>query len=128
MDLAAIAAEWWIKWAFGIIGGAIIAGYNHLRKKQKEQEVKQAAQQAELEKRQRAIENGMQAILRDRILTSYYHYHARGNITLHGLENVEKMFESYSALHGNGTVPHLVEAMREMEVVDDKFPASSREL
>lgn len=119
MDIATMAAEWWIKWAFGIIAAALVAVYRHLRKKQKDQEAAQAAKQQELEERQKAIENGMQAILRDRILTSYYHYHERGNITLHGLENVEALYKSYHALGGNGAMTHLVEAMREMEVVDE---------
>ena len=101
MNLLSIAAEWWLKWLFGILAAGLVAMFRTLWKRQK------------------ALENGMQAILRDRILTSYYHYHKRGNITLHGLENVEKMFESYEALHGNGTVPHLVASMREMEVVDE---------
>lgn len=119
MDFAAIAAEWWIKWGFGIVAASIAAVYRHLRTKQKQQEAEQAARQAELEKRQKAIEEGMQAILRDRILEAYYHYHKRGNITLHGLENVEKMFSAYSGLNGNGTVPHLVDYMRELDVVDE---------
>lgn len=108
MDIVTLAAEWWVKWAFGLIGAGIVAGFTYLRKKQKAQEI-----------RQTAIENGMQAILRDRILTSYYHYHERGNITLHGLENVECMYKSYHELGGNGTMTHLVQTMREMEVVDE---------
>lgn len=108
MDFANLAAEWWIKWAFGIAAAGILAGFRYLQKKQKQQE-----------KRQAALELGMQAILRDRILTSYYHYHERGNITLHGLENVENMYKSYHDLGGNGTMTHLVEAMRDMEVVDE---------
>lgn len=108
MDFAALAAEWWIKWAFGIVAAALIAGYRHLKKKQNEQEA-----------RQTALENGMQAILRDHILTSYYKYHDRGNITLHGLQNVESMYKSYHDLGGNGTMTHLVETMREMDVVDE---------
>lgn len=108
MNIASIAAEWWLKWVFGVVAAALAAGYRKLQKKQKEQE-----------KRQQAIEKGMQAILRDRILTSYYHYHDRGNITLHGLENVECMYNSYHELGGNGTVTSLVNSMRAMEVVDE---------
>ena len=101
-------AKWWLIWVLGIIGTGILTGFRVLYKRQK------AADQ-----RQEALENGMQAILRDRILTSYYHYHEKGNITLHGLENVEAMYQSYHNLGGNGTMTHLVEVLREMEVVDD---------
>ena len=100
--------KWWLTWVLGIMGTGIITGFRMLYKRQK------AADQ-----RQTALENGMQAILRDRILTSYYHYHEKGSITLHGLENVEAMYQSYHDLGGNGTMTHLVKVLRELEVVDD---------
>lgn len=108
MDFLSTFAEAWVKWAVGALAAALGAVFRYLYKRQKAQE-----------KRQAAIENGMQAILRDRILTSYYHYHERGNITLHGLENVEHMYKSYHELGGNGAITHLVETMRDMEVVDE---------
>ena len=107
-DLLATIGDWWLTWLLGIIGAGVIAGFRVLYKRQKAAEVRQAA-----------LESGMQAILRDRILTSYYHYHEKGQITLHGLENVEAMYSSYHDLGGNGTMTHLVEVMRELEVIDD---------
>lgn len=74
--------------------------------------------------RQKAVELGVQALLRDRIVQSYYHYEERGWITLHGLENVNAMYKEYHALGGNGTVTALVNIIRELEVRDDKRPAS----
>lgn len=107
-DLISTIGEWWLTWLLGLIGAGVIAGFRTLYKRQKTAEIRQSA-----------LENGMQAILRDRILTSYYHYHERGSITLHGLENVEAMYKSYHDLGGNGTMTHLVEVMREMEVIDE---------
>ena len=107
-ELLATIGEWWLTWVLGIIGMGVIAGFRSLYKRQKAAEV-----------RQTALESGMQAILRDAILTSYYHYHEKGKITLHGLENVEAMYKSYHDLGGNGTMTHLVEVMRELEVIDD---------
>ena len=74
--------------------------------------------------RQKAVELGVQALLRDRIVQSYYHYDERGWITLHGLENVNAMYKEYHALGGNGTVTSLVNSIRELDVRDDKRPAS----
>lgn len=74
--------------------------------------------------RQKAVELGVQALLRDRIVQSYYHYEERGWITLHGLENVNAMYKEYHALGGNGTVTALVNTIHELEVRDDKRPAS----
>ena len=39
-------------------------------------------------RRQKAIENGIEALLRGQLVSSYYHYIERGWITLHGLEAV----------------------------------------
>ncbi|BAK99051.1 hypothetical protein OBV_18530 [Oscillibacter valericigenes Sjm18-20] len=69
-------------------------------------------------RKQCATELGIQALLRDRILRAYYHYQERGTITLHGLDNVNKLYEQYHNLGGNGTVTKLVNDLREMEVVD----------
>lgn len=55
---------------------------------------------------------------------TYYHYEERGWITLHGLENVNAMYKEYHALGGNGTVTSLVNSIRELDVRDDKRPAS----
>lgn len=107
-EILATIGEWWVTWVLGIIGAGIGAGFRLLYKRQKAAEIRQAA-----------LESGMQAILRDRILTSYYHYHDKGSITLHGLENVEAMYDSYHNLGGNGTMTHLVEVMRELEVIDE---------
>ncbi len=76
------------------------------------------------DERQKAVELGVQALLRDRIVQSYYHYEERGWITLHGLENVNAMYKEYHALGGNGTVTALVNALRELDVRDDKSPSS----
>jgi hypothetical protein len=107
-ELITTIGKWWLTWVLGLIGTGIIAGFRVLYKRQKAAEI-----------RQTALESGVQAILRDRILTSYYHYHEKGKITLHGLENVEAMYRSYHDLGGNGTMTHLVEVMREMEVIDE---------
>lgn len=69
-------------------------------------------------RRQRAIENGIEALLRGQLVSSYYHYIERGWITLHGLEAVEKMYAEYHSLGGNGTVTKLVEDLRELPVLD----------
>lgn len=68
--------------------------------------------------RQKAIELGIHALLRDRVVQAYYHYTERGWITLHGLEAAEKMYTEYHNLGGNGTVTKLMEDLRELPVKD----------
>lgn len=101
----AVAAEWWLTWAFGIISGVLVLKVRQLKKHQAEQEC-----------RQQALEEGVQALLRGEIIRAYEKYQERGNITVHGLEAVEKAYTAYHVLGGNGTVTKLMDDMREMEV------------
>lgn len=104
-----IISKFWVEWLMGIAAGGMIAACRVLWKRQKE-----------ADKRQRAVEAGIRALLRDRILQAYYHYTEGGRawITLHGLENVEALYKEYHALGGNGPVTKLVEDLRELEVRD----------
>ena len=81
------------------------------------------SRQREEARKNQAIEQGIQALLRDRIVTAHYHYADRGWITLHGLEAAEKMYTEYHNLGGNGTVTKLVEDLRELPVKDSKKTA-----
>lgn len=80
--------------------------------------IKQQDHMKRVQDRQEAVEKGIQALLRDRIVGAYYHYAETQCITLHGLESVEKMYTEYHNLGGNGTVTKLMEDMREFTVKD----------
>lgn len=77
--------------------------------------------------RQQAIELGIQALLRDRVVQAYYHYIERGWITLHELEAAEKMYTEYHNLGGNGTVTKLMEDLRELPVRDKETETIEKE-
>ena len=96
--------QYWIEVLFGLLCGGL-GGLGILIKKQF--------------KRQDAVEKGIQALLRDRIVFSYYKYSERGNISLHGLEAMESMYTEYHNLGGNGAVTKLMKDVRKLEVVDE---------
>ena len=102
-----IIAKFWVEWLLGLTAGGILFICRLLWKRQKEADA-----------RQHAVEAGIRALLRDRILQAYYHYSERKWITLHGLENVNALYKEYHALGGNGAVTTLVEDLRELEVRD----------
>ena len=101
----AIAADWWLRWLFGILAGYLVIKVKNIKDKQN------AA-----EKRQKALEAGVQALLRGELIRSYEKYHEQGYITVHGLEAANKAYAAYHELGGNGTITGLVKDMREMEV------------
>ena len=103
-----IIIKYWVQWACGLGAAALGAGLRRRSRRQRDTDL-----------RQRATERGIRALLRDRIVQAYYHYAERGWITLHGLENVEALYQEYHALGGNGTVTKLVEDLRDLEVRDN---------
>lgn len=103
--LIQFALNYWVQALFGVIVAGMGALFRWLVRRFREND-----------SRQDAMENGIQALLRDRLVQAYYHYSERGWITLHGLEAVDKMYTEYHNLGGNGTVTKLWEDLHELEV------------
>ena len=65
-------------------------------------------------KRQKAIEKGVQALLRNELIRRYREYETKGEITILDKENMEHMFKEYQNLGGNGTIKQMYEEMLEL--------------
>lgn len=76
-----------------------------------------AAKDRKKVKNQNALQSGVQALLRDRIIQAHSHYAEKGYIPVYGMENVLAMYDAYHELDGNGTVTKLVDDLREMPTV-----------
>ncbi|MDE6020172.1 MAG: hypothetical protein K2H01_04120 [Ruminococcus sp.] len=59
------------------------------------------------ETRQKAVELGVQALLRDRMLHSYNKYTELGYTPIYAKENFENMYQQYHKLGGNGVMTQL---------------------
>lgn len=57
--------------------------------------------------RQKAVELGVQALLRDRMLHSYNKYVDQGYAPIFAKENFENMYKQYHELGGNGVITQL---------------------
>ena len=86
-----------------ILGG--ILGYisTKLKKNKAEEEAKL--------KKEQAIEEGLQALLRNELIRRYREYETKGELSILDQENIEAMFKQYEILGGNGTVKHLMEEL-----------------
>lgn len=58
-------------------------------------------------KKDRAIENAVQALLRNELIRRYREYEEKGEISILDKENITHMYEEYKNLGGNGTVEKL---------------------
>ena len=67
------------------------------------------------------LKNGGMALVRDRFLQSARHFCKEGYITFTARENLDKMYEAYRILGGNGVVKHWHEKIERLEVRDDDY-------
>lgn len=101
--------EFWVIWAMGLIGAVITA---YIRKRIKRIETRQ-----EIEiKKQIAIEAGMQALLRDRLIQSYNYHKAKGYCEIHNRDNITNMYKQYHNLGENGVMDRLMEELLDLPV------------
>ena len=63
----------WVEWLFVAISALLGCGYRQILKRQKEESVKTAA-----------LHDGMQALLRDRIIQAYNHYQDKAFVPYRG--------------------------------------------
>ena len=86
------------------------------------EELERKAESQKLEyKRQKeyeALKNGVQSMLRDRLIQSALSYEKQGWVDTKALENIGLMYSAYSALGGNGIVTKLFNEVQELPHVD----------
>ncbi|MBS5863735.1 MAG: hypothetical protein KIC54_03500 [Clostridium sp.] len=66
-------------------------------------------------KKDLAIEQGVQALLRNEIIRRYREFESKGEISILDKENLEEMFEQYKNLGGNGTVKKMMDELLELK-------------
>lgn len=101
MEILEFIIKYWLEFFFGLI--ISILGY--LVKKLKK-----------LHNRETAVENGVQALLRNELIRRYREYEIKGEISIIDKENIEHMFTEYKNLGGNGTVAKMYEEMLSLPI------------
>ena len=99
----------WTKAVISSIVSAVMLGLTaavkHLYGKQKCQSA-----------RQDAVEDGVKALLHDRIYQGYGECERKGFATVEDIENIDYLYRPYHALGGNGTGTELFERVKKMPV------------
>jgi hypothetical protein len=96
-------AKYWLTAVFGVLTGALSWAAKHLWSRQKTQAA-----------RQKAVEEGVQALLRDRIYSGYAECLKKGYANVDDIKNLECLYRPYHALGGNGTGTEIYERIRKM--------------
>lgn len=92
--------KYWVGWAMGLLA----AGITYLWRQSRRQR-----------KTDRAIEHGLKALLRDRIIQMYGVCKSKGFCSLQERESLESLYQAYhEGLLGNGTVTDVYNSIRTM--------------
>lgn len=91
-ELLDFIIKYWLQFIFGGTIAMLGLGYRHLLKRWKKFE---------------SVENGIQALLRNSIISLYNRQMERGFCPIYELENIDAMYREYKVLGGNGTIDTL---------------------
>lgn len=104
MILDYISAHW-IQWLFAAICAFLAWGHKTIATQLKDEKAKNEA-----------ISQGVQALLRESIVTAYNKYSDKGYCPIYAKESIKKAYKAYAALGGNDVASELyrkILAMRE---------------
>ena len=93
----------WVDWLFLAVTGTAAWGYRALAKRQKDEA-----------KKNKALADGVQALLRERIIETYNHYNDKGFCPIYAKESMRRLYAAYHALGGNDVATELKEKLLEM--------------
>lgn len=63
-----------------------------------------------------STKNGVQALLKSKIIEKYIEYRKNGCVSIHDQEMINELYTEYKILGGNGIIERLVDDIAEMEV------------
>ncbi len=105
-----------------IISGIFALIISKMLKKRDEKQGQIAAQTAEVEKQNKAIMLGVQAMLRDRLLQGYRHYINKGWADYDDRENMENLYKQYHCLGANGVMDDMRNQFRRLPSFEGGTP------
>lgn len=103
MDLLTFIMSHWLEWLFT----AVLAILSWLFKEMKEQ-------LQEEKKKNEAIAEGVQSLLRESIVNSYNRYSDRGCCPIYAKESIKKVYKAYHNLGGNDVATELYNKVLKM--------------
>ena len=102
-DILTFISSHWLEWLLTAILGVLSYLINTLR-----------TQLAEERKKNLAIAEGVQSLLRESIVTNYNHYLDRGYCPIYAKESVKKVYKAYHNLGGNDVATELYNKLLKM--------------
>ena len=109
MEILNYIASHWLDWLYMIILAVVGFGYRSIKKSYIEER-----------KRNEAIAEGVQSLLRESILSSYNKYHDKGYCPIYAKESVKKVYAAYHNLGGNDVATSIYNKILNMNEEPDE--------
>lgn len=97
--------KYWVEALLTSVCAFVSFTYKKIKKRFEEQDTKR-----------KAIENGVQALLRNELIKNFREYKRIGEITLLDKENMEHMFAEYFNLGGNGMMHEVYDEFKQIPI------------
>ena len=108
--------EFIIKYWLEALFAGILAIMGFIVKKIKKNQEEQKSKQEEQDRKNKAIERGVQALLRNELIRRFREYETKGEISMLDKENMDHMFAEYFNLGGNGLMKEIYNEYLEIPI------------
>ena len=96
MEFVAYIQAHWVQWLFAVISALLAFAYRSIAKRLEEEQ-----------KKNKAIADGVQSLLRESIVENYNRYSDKGFCPIYAKESIKRVFSAYSNLGGNDVAHEL---------------------
>ena len=103
MEILSYIQSHWLEWLFGALTALLGLGYKSLSSRLKAEQKKNAA-----------IAEGAQSLLRESIVSNYNKYTDRGYCPIYAKESIKHVYEAYHNLDGNDVATKLYNTLLAM--------------
>lgn len=110
----------WVGWLFAALFAVMGNSYRLLKKQMQTQKKEHDELLAEEKKKNDAIMQGIQSLLRQSIIDAHSKYSDRGYCPIYAKESLKRVYKAYHDLGGNDVATELYEELLEMPVKGEK--------
>lgn len=96
MEIMTYIQAHWIQWLFALISAVLAFAYRSIAKRLEEEQ-----------KKNKAIADGVQSLLRESIVENYNRYSDKGYCPIYAKESIKRVYQAYSNLGGNDVAHEL---------------------
>ena len=104
---------------FAVITYKVKRYLSDAEKREEEMQAHICEERKKIEEARRAVNKGVQALLRDRLLQGYHFFYQRGMVTYGEASSYRNMYEAYHDLGKNGVMDTIYQKFRQIPVKDD---------